>query len=173
MQTTGQIIFNQQFNDRPRNTQGKLMYDAKQEQKKQGAIDKVENKLKLDNIVKQSENPILKVGSFVPLPAILSIYRDRVAITYRELFASDQIRLIDIKDLSEINVNTTPFFASLVMIKFPNEKIEISYLKNHKALQAKRILMGLIDAIKRDVDVTKLDEEDIEKIEKIGLVGEG
>jgi hypothetical protein len=63
---------------------------------------------------------------------------------------------VDIKDISNIFVNTAPFFAQLVIISktFTKNEIRIKYLWKDEAVLARRLIEGLRTFQSKQIDTS-------------------
>lgn len=78
-------------------------------------------------------------------PDTLNVEEGRVTVINRTFFMSSQIHSVDIKDISNIFVNTAPFYAQLVIVSktFKANEIKINCLWKDEAVFARRIIEGL------------------------------
>jgi hypothetical protein len=101
------------------------------------------------DLVKKSNRIIASISTHrFPLdffPDTLNIEEGRITIINRSFFLSSQIHSVDIKDISNVLVNTAPFFAQLVIVSktFTRNEIRIKYLRKNEAIYARRIIEGL------------------------------
>lgn len=134
---------------------------------------KISDSKKMDMLVEKAQNPLLRIKTaipFNPFPDEVVVDINKVDIIYREFFGSQQVHSILIENISDVLVETSPFFATLKLIHtYYEEPIEVSYLKNHEASKAKKIIEGLVVAHKNNIALENLESEDlIEKMETIG-----
>ena len=75
----------------------------------------------------------------------MNIEEGRITIITRSFFLSSQVHSVDIKDISNIFINTAPFFAQLIIVSktFAKNEIRIRYLWKDEAIYARRIVEGL------------------------------
>lgn len=132
---------------------------------------------KFNKLVNQASRVLFKVKTFSPLdvfPTTLIIDPEKITIQMRNFFSSGEIRSIHIKNVSHIYVDMGPFFATLKIVDqsiLDNEvgKIEVTYLKKEDAKRARRIIQGLIVAHKAEIDVMKLNDDNLlKKLEELG-----
>lgn len=106
-----------------------------------------ENKT-IANLVKKSNRILVSISSHAfPIdlfPDILNIEEGRITIIDRHLLSSE-VHSVDIKNISNILINTTIFFSQLVIISktFEENEIKISNLLTKDAVFARRIIEGL------------------------------
>lgn len=134
---------------------------------------------KLDELVEMCQKPLLKIKTVFPFvlftnEVIIDIHK--VSIIYGNFFASKQIHSVLIKDISDVVVETTPFFATLkiVDIGYTDNTIDLNYLKRSDGNLARRVIQGLVMAHKHGIDLTKVDREDLtKKLESLGANEKG
>jgi len=112
------------------------------------------------DLVKKSNRIIVSISThrfpFDFFPDTLNIEEGRVTIINRSFFLSSQIHSVDIKDISNIFVNTAPFFAQLVIVSktFTMNEIRIKYLRKDEAVYARRIIEGLRIFLGKQIDTS-------------------
>ncbi len=132
------------------------------------------NNQKFKNLPKSTDKVLLtiqthKILDFFPNKLIIDI--DKVTIIHKVFFASEQIHSVKIGDISDVVVETSPFYSVLKIIDrgFTENSIDIHYLITDEALKARRIIQGLIIIKERGIDVTPFSTEEIgEKAEELG-----
>ncbi len=113
------------------------------------AIDKEADKHEVAMLVKKSNRVLVTISShrfpFDFFPDTLNIEEGRIAVISRKFFLSSEIHSVDIKDISNIFINTAPFFAELVIVSktFAKNEIKIKYLWKNEAVYVRRIVEGL------------------------------
>jgi hypothetical protein len=101
------------------------------------------------DLVKKSNRILATISSFgFPIKLLadtINIEEGRVTIITRNFFMSSLVHSVDIKDISNIFINTAPFFAQLVIVSktFMENEIRINNLKKSEAVLARRIIEGL------------------------------
>lgn len=139
--------------------------------------DERETLVKIQNLTDNS-NVLYKASAVFPFdffPDNISIDKNKVNIVYKEFFASEDVHSILIKNIKDIEVETSPFFATIKIVPdgFPASLIRIKYLKKKEAMKARRIIQGLMTCQKEDVDLTKIKSDSlVEKIEDLGQTRE-
>jgi hypothetical protein len=129
---------------------------------------------KMDDLVDLSRRVLFKTTSVFPFeffPDEIVIDPYKVNIVSREFFASERIHSIAIKEISDVLIDTGPFFAALKIIdkNFIENTIVVRYLKKQEALKARRIIQGIMIANKEELDIAKLEVDELaEKAEEIG-----
>lgn len=149
--------------------QGQILEDSNEKEQTQ----------KLDQLVEMCEEPILHVKTVFPFvlftdEIIIDIHK--VTIIYGNFFASKQIHSVLVKDISDVVVEISPFFATLkiVDIGYTDNTIDIKYLKKSDGNLARRVIQGLAMTHKHGIDLTKVDREGLlQKLENLGANGGG
>lgn len=109
---------------------------------------KTENERTVDELVKKSNRILVSISSHAfPIdlfPNSLIIEEGRVAIVKRK-FLSSEVYSVDIRNISNILINTNFFFSQLVIISktFEENEIKLRNLRTHEAVYARRIIEGL------------------------------
>jgi hypothetical protein len=112
------------------------------------------------DLVKKSNRIIASISThkfpFDIFPDTINVEEGRVTIINRSFFLSSQIHSVDIKDISNVFVNTAPFFAQLVIISktFIKNEIRIRYLRKDEAIYIRRIIEGLRIFIGKQIDTS-------------------
>jgi hypothetical protein len=147
------------------------------EQHAKDMIIKVENdKNKLDELIRKSNRSIISISSVFPwdfFPNTIDVEESRVTFIFRQLFAS-QSHSVDIKDISNVFIESGFFFATLQIVSrtFIQNDIKIEFLKKGEAHRTKDIIEGLRTFVQNDINssnyeigdlVNKLNELNIPK----------
>src|SRR5579859_2932045 len=103
---------------------------------------------------------LVRISSVFPFdffPSTVEIEDNKVTVTHRQFFACSQIFSIDMHDISNIFVETAPFFATLKIItrSFVENNIKIPWLKRSDALHARNIIEGLRIFSQEKIDTSK------------------
>ena len=132
---------------------------------------------KLDDLIRKSNRSIISISSVSPWsfsPNTIDVEESRVTFIFRQLFAS-QSHSVDIKDISNVFIESGFFFATLQIVSrtFIQNDIKIEYLWKKEAYRAKDIIEGLRTFIQNDINssnyeiddlVNKLNELNISKV---------
>ena len=128
--------------------------------------------VKLEHLMGKSRTPLLQIETVFPFdffPDTLIVDTTKVHIIIREFFASEEIHSIPIANIVDVYVETGPLFATLRILPqlvFEHQVTEITKLWKTDAVKARDMIQGLIVAIKEDIDVSKLpEEEDVSKLQ--------
>ena len=132
----------------------------------------IENKVEADKntvegLVRKSNRILVTISShafpFDLFPDTLNIEEGRLTIITRRFFSSSQVHSVDLKDISNIFINTAPFFAQLVIVSktFAENEIRIRNLRKEEAVFARRIVEGLRIFDNKQIDTSKYTKEDL------------
>jgi len=125
-------------------------------------------------LVRRSNRILVSIRShkfpFDFFPDTINIEEGRVNIITRYFFYSSEVHSVDIKDITNIFIDTSPFFAELVIVSktFTENEIGVKSLRKKEAIYARRIIEGLrvFESNKIDTSVyTK--RELVSKLEEI------
>lgn len=118
------------------------------------------------NLIKKSNRILISISShafpFDPFPNTINIEEGRVTIINRHLLSSE-VHSVDIKNISNIFINTTIFFSQLVIISktFEENEIKIRNLKTKEAIFARRIIEGLRIFENKQIDTSGYSREEL------------
>lgn len=155
---------------------------TKDETKKAAAKDALKESLKnlqmsqekLKNLMEKNERVLCQISTVFPFtlfPTKVIVRENKVEVIFSNFFASKTIRSADIKDISEIVINTSWFFSSMKIVAktFVDNEITVSFLKNDDALKVRRLVEGLTSMAEEKIDVSKLSTDNlIDRSEKLG-----
>lgn len=142
----------------------------------------VDKKERQDNItvaglVKKSNRILVSISSHAfPVdffPDIINVEEGRITIIKRHLLSSE-VHSVDIKDISNVFINTTIFFSQLVVISktFEENEIRIRNLKPKEAVFVRRIIEGLRIFENKQIDTCNYTREElIAKLEELSTTG--
>lgn len=186
MSTSGEIIFNElsgKPNTGSRPPPAGPVQEGRDEAVKDLVRESEKNKQKLDELVEKSGRALFKASTVFPFelfPTTLIIDENKVTIFYREFFWSERIHSIMIRDIKDVIVETSLFFATLIIIDdaFKDDPVRIHYLWKKQAMHARKLVQGLIVSIKGvispmvgGVEFTNISPKDLMvKLEHLGEV---
>ncbi len=116
------------------------------------------DKQKVFDLIKKSNRPIIEIKSIFPwdfFPTTITVEESRVTFLFRQ-FISSQSHSVDIKDISNVFIETSLFFATLRIVSrtyFQND-IKISFLNKKKAIRVRMILEGLRIFLNNNIDTS-------------------
>lgn len=129
--------------------------------------DKIIDKNSVAELVKKSNRILISISThklpFDFFPDTLNVEETRLTIINRSFFLSSQIHSVDIKDISNIFVNTAPFYAQLVIVSktFTRNEIKIKYLLKDEAVLVRRIIEGLRTFQSKQIDTSVYSVEEL------------
>lgn len=146
-----------------------LVVDTLLVQKDTQIIDqqKILDKGLVAGLVKKSNRILISISThrfpFDFSPDILNIEEGRITVITRDSFFSSQVHSVDIKDISNIFINLTPFFAQLVIVSktFAKNQIKIRNLWKKDAIFARRLVEGLRVFEENQIDTSKYTKEEL------------
>lgn len=160
---------------------GSLNQKAKEEAKVASTKELEENKQRFKTIVARQDIELLRAKTVFPFtlfPDTLIIDTTKVTIARKQLFATEYVVTIPLKDLSDVTMQTALFMASLTFRYMPQTNspgmtepvaVKIVALRRKDAFKAKNILKGALVAKAEEIDIAKLDPEDVKHVlEKFG-----
>lgn len=142
----------------PQLTDKVLQDEGKNEQTVQKAVKKEEDKQTVSDLIKKSNRCIIRISSLFPwtlFPNTIVVEESRVTFIFRQFFAS-QSHSVDIKDISNVFIETSPFFAALQIVSrtFVQNDITIGHLDAKKAQRVYMIIEGLRTFVEHNIDTS-------------------
>lgn len=130
--------------------------------------------LKIKELLKSAGRVLLKATTVFPFdffPDQITIDECKVNIVFHSFFLSEDIHSIPIDMIRDIEVEAGPFFATLKIVPdgYPGQPLRIRLLKKKDAIRARKIIEGLIVAKRHGIDMTTLDDINLE--ENAELIG--
>ena len=126
-----------------------------------------------DKLIEQSQKVLLTISSFFPFdlfPDKIIVDENKVRIINKFFFFTEKIDCILLDNITDVEITTSPFFATLKIrdasyYRYPRI-FKVRLLKIHEALEASRLIQGLISAKKAFIDFSNLNlkvlKEDLE-----------
>lgn len=142
----------------------------------------MDKKERQDNItvaglVRKSNRILVSISSqafpFDIFPDVVNVEEGRITIIKRHLLSSE-VHSVDIKDISNVFINTTFFFSQLVIISktFEENEIKIRNLRTREAVFVRRIIEGLRVFESKQIDTYNYTKEElIAKLEELSTTG--
>lgn len=132
----------------------------------------------VEGLVRKSNRILASVSSygfpFNLFPDTINIEEGRITVITRNFFFSSQVHSVDIKDISNIFINMSPFFAQLVIVSktFTENDIRIRSLRKKDAIFARRIIEGLRIFENKQIDTSDYTKEElISKLKELSTTG--
>ncbi len=136
-------------------------------------IKKQLDKKAVANLVKRSNRILVSISShafpFDFFPNTLNVEEGRISIIKRR-FLSSEVHSLDIKDISNIFINTIFIFSQLVIISktFEKNQVKIRNLRPKEAIFARRIIEGLRVFKNKQIETSRYSKKElIAKLEEL------
>lgn len=148
-----------------------LQEEGKNEQTKNEATKKEEDKQTVSDLIKKSKRCIISISSLFPwdfFPNTIEVEESRVTFIFRQFLAS-QSHSVDIKDISNVFIQSSLFFAKLQIVSrtFVQNDITIGHLNSKKAQRVQMVIEGLRTFAENKIDTSNYEiNELIAKIEE-------
>ena len=170
-------------NSPPRFSNGSLLRQTtKNQTKKDGLVEASKETIKIEqinhdrfkNLVRASNQVLLKVHNVFPFDLFtdeISIEITQINVIKRTFFAVAHLQTIPIKNVADIFLQTSVFFASIKIIdsSYIENSVQIEYLRKEDACKVRRVIQGLVIANKEGIDLTKVPPSDlVSDIESLG-----
>ena len=129
---------------------------------------------KLRELTRKSSQVLFQLRSVFPFdffPDTITINANKIDIVQSEFFFSYQTTSVPLKNIANVEVDTSLFFSTLKLlnIRAPMRPISVSFLKNDEAVKAKEIIDGLLVATEQGADVSSLEPQKfLPNIEAVG-----
>lgn len=155
----------------PKLTDQVLQEEGKNEQTKNEATKKEEDRQMVSDLIKKSNRCIISISSLFPwdfFPNTIEVEESRVTVMFRQFLAS-QSHSVDIKDISNVFIESSYFFASLRIVSrtFIQNDITIGHLDAKKARRVQMVIEGLRTFAEHNIDTSNYEvKELIAKIEE-------
>jgi len=129
---------------------------------------------KVYQLARKSTQVLFRAKTVFPFdffPDILTINANKIDIVNTSFFFSHQTTSIPLPDIANVEIQTSPFFATLriINIRYPMHPLVLRYLKKSDAVKAKNIIDGLLVAISQGTDITEIEPKQfLKELEKVG-----
>lgn len=133
---------------------------------------------KLDDLMEQNDRIIYQTSAVFPFdmfPDRIVVYENKVDIILKRFFFTETVRSAELKNISEVVVNTSLFFSSMKIVakNFADNEITITHLKTEEAKKVRHLIEGLTSMIESGIDISKLPiDQLVSRAEKLGGVKE-
>lgn len=140
----------------------------------------IKNKEEVEKFVTQSRQTLFRVASAFPFYYFdahggeILVDENKINVMYFNFPGSRQVESILYRDVADIIVETSPFFATLEIIERHNKDkpFKIAFLKKNDAAKARRVIQGLVilkGMPTRDFDLSGFGKEELlQKLEELG-----
>ena len=125
----------------------------------------------MDNLIQKSNRCIITVSSVFPwnfFPNTITVEESRITFTFRQ-FLSSQSYSVEIKDISNVFIETSLLFAKLQIVSrtYVQNDIKVDHLNIKKANKVRMIIEGLRTFADQNIDSSNYEiDELIAKIEE-------
>jgi hypothetical protein len=139
---------------------------------KSKAVKTEKNRQAVEDVINNSNRVLLKVSSVFPwdlFPSKIAVEDTRLIIVHRQ-FLTSQVHSVDIKNVSNIFINTGIIFAELAIISdtFAQNQIIINRLWKKDAILVRSVIEGLRTFIAHNIDTTSLQTKElVEKLKEL------
>lgn len=127
---------------------------------------------KLNHLARKTSKVLYQISNvfpFDPFPNQLIIDLHKITYIHHVFFSTKNVITIPAEELEEVSIETDIFFTAIRLTPRGREPILMKFLPRSKANEAGKILQGIVDCNKAEIDLTKLDETAaLEKIMKVG-----
>ena len=143
---------------------------------KKHAKEREENRQRFKTISKRHDIELFRAESVFPFTFFtdtLIIDTTKISISKKQLFATEYIITIPLKDLGDVNVQTVLFLGTIFIKYMPQAAspgmnspvtVNIPNLKREDAIKAKNILKGALVAKAEEIDIANLSPDEIEEV---------
>lgn len=149
-----------------------------QEAMKETIKENRKNTFKFFGLMNKSERLVFRLKNIIPiLTGEVVIDTAKITFIHRPFILSERIHSISVRDISDVYVDTAPFFGTLSVVdtNFAENRaiVRMNWLWKREAEKARRIITGLMAAAKEEVDLKNIEDEGLdEKLEEIGRLRE-
>lgn len=133
------------------------------------------DKEKLERLVRSSQKTLFTVSAvfpFDPFPDQISIEPLQVNISKKSFFFTYHMQTIPLRNVADVFLQTSLLFASIKIIDLNyglENSVRVDYLPKGKACRARRIIQGLVIALKEGIDLSHLPPHELVlKAEQLG-----
>lgn len=137
---------------------------------------RVQTRQKLENIVDRHDIELVRAHGVFPFdffPDSVIIDTTKITLVRKQMFATEAITTIPLKDVADTQVQTALFLASVTIAYMPHatspgmlraETETISCLRRSDAIAIKNILKGVLVAIAEEIDLARLTPEEVANV---------
>lgn len=124
----------------------------------------------VNDLVRKSSRRVISISSSFPwnfFPDTIDVEESRVTFKFRQ-FLSSQSHSVEIKDISNVFIESSMFFATLQVVSrtYIQNDIKIGHLNKRKAGQVQRIIEGLRTFSEHKINTSNYEIDEL--ISKIG-----
>lgn len=129
--------------------------------------DKIADKVLVEQLVRKPSRLLASIRTHKllidPFPNELHVEEGKVTIVKRKFFFTSEVYAVDIKNISNILINTAPLFAEIVIVSntFTKNEIRIKHLWIQQAIEIRKIIEGLRILDSEGVDTSIFSKDDL------------
>jgi hypothetical protein len=132
---------------------------------------------KLKHISELSSRVLLDVSGLRPFdlfPDHLVIDESKITVTIRHFIQSGSSQSFPLSDVRDVVVEAMPFYATLKITinGYKENPLTLGFLPRDKAYEAKRLIYGLQQALKQQINISQVKDIDKAK-EQLVAIGKG
>ncbi len=137
-----------------------LIKEAIAEAKQEAVAGAKQDELTVAGLIRKSNRILASISThkfpFDFFPDTINVEEGRVNVIIRDFFFSSQIYSVDIKNISNVIINTSPFFAQMVIVSktFTENEIQINSLWISQAIYVRRLIEGLRILDSKEIDTS-------------------
>lgn len=147
---------------------------GKEQHAKNQSVRIEKDRQRVDELVRKSNRSIITISSTFPwnlFPDTIDVEESRVTFIFRQ-FLTHQSHSVDIKDISNVFIESGFIFATLQVVSrtFVQNDIKISYLNKTQALKVKGVIEGLRTFENNKIDTSNYEVRDlVEKLSELHI----
>jgi hypothetical protein len=151
-----------------------LEQEGKDKQTRNQATKKEVDRQRMNDLVKKSNRCIITISSLFPwdlFPNTITVEESRVTFTFCQ-FLSSQSHSVEIKDISNVFIESSLFFATLQVVSrtYVKNDIKIGHLSRKKAQKVQQVIEGLRTLIENNINTSNYEiDELLAKIEEFQI----
>lgn len=143
---------------------------------KENAKERAENRQRFKIITERQDIELFRADSVFPFTLFtdtIIIDTTKISISKKQMFATEYISTIPLKDLSDINVQTFLFLGTVYIKYMPQSEspgmnepvtIHIQNIRRGAAIKVKNILKGVLVAKAEEIDISTLSPDEIKEV---------
>lgn len=126
-----------------------------------------QDKIVVEALIRKSNRILASISThkfpFDFFPDAINVEEGRVTVIVRNFFLSSQVYSVDIKNIANVLLNTSPFFAQLVIVSktFAENEIRINSLWINQAIYVRRLIEGLRVLDSNNIDTSVYSKRDL------------
>lgn len=157
----------------------KIHEESAQEAAKEEFKKEIEARVALNDLTQRTEHVLMDIKTkriFALSEEEITIDLSKVTIIFRKFLGGESVQTFLIKQIADVRADLGLFYGSLRISDMfnPAEHTVITHLSKDEAIEARRIIQGLVVAAQNGVDLTRLRDNNIKrKLIELGKAHEG